>query len=348
VFIISLDVEETKEYKEAIQTMSLLEILIEYYQSNKNFDELELGSFKVRDLFAFMSDHEFPKRQFLDNIAREEIVAKINTEIKQIKDDLKSIRLKEIKDKNLRSLVVIPSWSGLIKKKVLGFYLNRPVIDVRKDTVVMLNRQIDVKQDHLGKNYTLITGPGILYTEFSLDPGNYITNIRPINMLVLPIDLTNEILDSPPMFSGDLKDATLTERMAIIPFDIIEVEYSTQAFLRGVISRNIFHPNKNAFDAFTNAMHNPESFKVDSGFYMLSAHEEYHNRLLISNKQESSGDSSYNISSAGLSSILNGTKLLSELLPDKKEQNDLLLMIRSIKKEYISTGEKLLLNWVPK
>ena len=95
-------------------------------------------------------------------------------------------------------------------------------------------------------------------------------------------------------------------------------------------------------------MHNPESFKVDDGFYMLSAHEEYHNRLLISGFQKSKGDESYNISSAGLSSILNGKRLLEELLPDEKQQSELLIMIRGIKKEYISTGEKILKDWVPK
>lgn len=340
--------EDTDEYKEAQRTIELLQILKEYYQSNKTFDELELGQYKVRDLFAFMTDHEFPKRQFLDNKGREDMVATLQGEIEQIERDLKSIRLKEIKDKNLRSLVVIPSWSEMIGKRVLGFYLNRPVIDVRKDTVVMLNRRLEVVTDKLGNSYTLIAGPGILYTEFSLDPGNYITNVRPINMLVLPSSLTNEILEAPSIFSGDLKDATLTEKIGIIPFELIEVQYSAQAFLRGVISRNVFHPNKNAIDHFTEAMHNPESFKVDDGIYMLSAHEEYHNRLLISRPQKSSGDKSYNISHAGLTSIVNGTPLINELIPERKDQEEFLLMIRSIKKEYISTGEKLLLNWMPK
>lgn len=343
---ISLDVESTDEYRKAQRTIELLQILIEYYSTTATFDELELGRFKVREMFAFMSDHELPKRQFVED--KNQIINQLKDEIKQIKQSLKDVRLKEIKSKNLKSLVVIPSWSNLIGKKVLGFYLNRPVIDVRKDTVVMLNRSIEVVTDKLGKSYTLISGPGILYTEFSLDPGNYITNVRVINVIILPVELTEKVLNAPPIYNGELKDATLNEKIAIIPFDIIEVEYSAQAFLRGIISRNVFHPNKNALDEFTRSMHNPESFKVDDGFYMLSAHEEYHNRLLISGFQKSNGDESYNISSAGLSSILNGKRLLEELLPDEKQQSELLIMIRSIKKEYISTGEKILKDWVPK
>ncbi len=345
---IPLDIEKTKEYREAERTKKLLQLLLHYYQTEEQFDEMDLGEFTFRDLLLFMSEYGFPKRQFVEN--KDQILNQLNQEISEIDKRLKLARLQEIEQKNLNSIIIIPSWSKVIGKKTLGFYLNRPVTEIRRDTIVMLNHEIQVVQDKLGEQIALITGPGILFTEFSLDPGKFITNVREINMLVFPIDIFNKMMNAPPIFEGNIHGSTINEMITLIPFSIIEEAYSIQALLRGIISRNIFHPNKAAIDSFNSLVKQPDSFHISHGFSILSAHPDYFNRLLITGNNpnaKTKGDSSYSLSSAGIASIIAGDKLLSELIPSQKDQENILIRIRDIKKEYLSTGEKLIYDWMP-
>ncbi len=347
--IIPLDIEKTDSYQDALRTKKLLELLRYYYQSTERFDEMDLGDFSIRDLLLFMSDFGFPKRQFASNI--EEIIKTIDEEIARIDKELKLARLREIEKKNLNSLLIIPSWSALLEKKTLGFYLNRPVIEIRKDTIIMLNNEIEIVQDKLGVQLAMISGPGILFTEFSLDKGKFITNVREINMVLLPMDHFEKLMNAPPIFEGDIHGSTINELITMIPFSIIEEAYSIQAMLRGVISRNIFLPNKAAIDAFNTVIKDPESFRPSHGFSILSAHPDYYNRLLLTGEGNpnaiAKGDSSYSISSAGIASIINGRTLLNEIIPDKQEQEKLLIKIRDVKFQYIQTGEKLIYDWIP-
>ncbi len=306
---------------------------------------MELGEFKIRDLLMFMSDHEFPKRQFVQD--KEKLLEQIHMEIKNITSDLKKVRLAEIEKKNLNSLLIIPSWSKILEKQTMGFYLNRPVIDISRDTIVMLNNDIEIVSDKLGKEFALISGPGVLFTEFSLDPGKYITNQRSINLILLPLDHLERLLNAPPITRGELHGSTINELITIIPFSLIEEAYTIQALIRGIISRNVFHPNKAAIDAFTKLIKAPESFNVREGFQILSAHDENYNRLMIVNPLKSFDTKDlYNLSSAGVASIVDGTKLLNELLTPE-QQNLILIKIRDVIKEYKSTGEKLIYDWLP-
>ncbi len=346
---IPLDIEKTKNYQEAVRTKKLLELLRYYYQTQEKFDEMDLGDFSIRDLLLFMSDYGFPKRQFVEDV--KPILDQINEEIKTLEEKLKLARLREIEDKNLNSLLIIPSWSELIGRKTLGFYLNRPVIEIRKDTIIMLNNEIEIVLDKLEQEIAMITGPGILFTEFSLDKGKFITNVREINMLILPMELFEKMMNAPPIFEGEIHGSTINEMVTLIPFSIIEEAYSIQAMLRGVISRNIFLPNKPAIDAFNNLIKDTHSFHVSNGYSILSAHPDYFNRLLLTGDKNPNaitiGDSSYSLSSAGIASIVDGRKLLNELIPEKSKQENLLLKIRDVKFQYIKTGESLIYDWMP-
>lgn len=347
--VIPLDIEKSDSYKDALRTKKLLQTLRYYYQITEKFDEMDLGNFSIRDLLLFMSDFGFPKRQFATNV--EEIIKSIDEEIERIDKELKLARLREIESKNLNSLLIIPSWSSILERKTLGFYLNRPVIEIRKDTIIMLNNEIEIVQDKLGVQLAMISGPGILFTEFSLDKGKFITNVREINMLLLPMDHFEKLMSAPPIFEGDIHGSTINELITMIPFSIIEEAYSIQAMLRGVISRNIFLPNKAAIDAFNAVIKDPDSFKPQHGFSILSAHPDYYNRLMLTGEENPNaiarGDTSYSLSSAGIASIVNGRTLLKEIIPEKAKQEQLLIKIRDVKFQYIQTGEKLIYDWIP-
>lgn len=339
----SLDVEDTEDYKKSSRRINLLGTLKHYYESDAKFDELELGDFTMRDILMFMGDNEYPKRQFVDNV--EEIIAKIDKEITEIKLSQKAQRLNEIKDKNLKSLLIIPSWSKVVQKKTMGFYLNKPVIDISTDTVIMLNHKIEIVTDKMGQNFAIISGPGMLYTKFSLAEGSYITNVKPINLIVLPVEDSERLLSAPTIFESDL-DATFNELISIIPFSLIEEPQSIQTFLRGVLARNVFHPYKEVFEMFSKALRDPDSYNPEDGYFILSAHQLYHNRLMITKEIKTRGDESYKIATPGVASIIPGQKLLDELL-SRETQKEYLEEYVNIKKEYIATGERLLMDWLP-
>ncbi|MFV2016826.1 MAG: hypothetical protein ACC656_15445 [Candidatus Heimdallarchaeota archaeon] len=109
-----LDVEKSDAYLEAEHTIKYLKVLKAYYESDDNFDQLELGDIKLRELFRFMSDNEFAKKGFVDEAGRQQFILKIAGEINNIQADLKKARLTEIQDKELNSILIIPSWSKVI------------------------------------------------------------------------------------------------------------------------------------------------------------------------------------------------------------------------------------------
>ncbi|MHA2029856.1 MAG: hypothetical protein ACW99A_03700 [Candidatus Kariarchaeaceae archaeon] len=341
-----LDVESSDTYLEAENTIKYLRVLKQYYTSDNNFDQLELGEFKLREIFRFMSDHGFSKKGFVSEEDRQQYISNIDEEISKINKDLKDARLNEIQSKELNSLIIIPSWSKVLDYQTKGFYLNRPVLELRKDTIVMLSYDIIEKKDKFGKDLFLLTGPGIFYTEFSLDRGTYTTDFREINMILLPMEMLERVMAAPPIFESKI-DATINELISLIPFSLIEEVDSVQALLKGIVSRNIFLPNKNAIDTFIREIGSPKSFHPTDGIKMLSAHEEYFNRLLLSNPPpQARGDSSINITSAGIASILVDRSLEDEFF-EEKEKNRLLLLFRDLKKEFNETGKRLIDDFMP-
>ncbi len=342
-----LKIEDTDDYKNAIETKKYLRILSNYYASDKNFDELELDNIPIRELFRFMSDNGFPKKGFVSEDDRLNFIDNIKKQIDEIDDTLKKLRLAEMQERELNSLLILPSWSSVIGYKTKGFYLNRPVIELKRDTIVMLSYDILTVKDKYDTELAILTGPGILFTEFSISPGSYTTDYREINMVLLPMLELRKLLTATPIFESDI-DATVNELLSILPFNLIEEAYTKQALLRGVMTRNIFHPNKASVDTFMKVMNDPKSVNPKEGFKILSAHPEYFNRLLLTERpNEKSGDASLNVTSAGIASILtNGQSLLDELIPSRKEQGELLLTFKEIKKQFNEIGRSLIQDWI--
>lgn len=342
-----LEVEDSDDYNDAVERQKLLNVLKNYYTSDEGFEDLEMNGFHIRDMFGFMSDNEYPKKGFIDNDEKEGLVNKIEQEIENITQNLKNARLKEIKDKDLNSLLIIPSWSEVIGYKTKGFYLNKPVLDLASDAIVMLSYDILTVEDRYGDVLGLLTGPGILFTKFSISPGSYVINAREINMILLPIIELQKLLEAPPIFKSDI-DITMNELISILPFNLIEEGFTKQAVVRGVMSRNVFHPNKDAFNTFLEYIESRDTVDPKGGFKILSAHKDYFNRLLLTEEpKKGSGDASFDISSAGIAAILqNGQKLLDELIPDRKDQIELLLKFKDMKFEFNKTGRNLIENWM--
>ncbi len=343
-----LAVEDSEEYKRLSFEIKILQQLKAYYESGKNFYDFELkDGVQLRDVIAFMADFGFPRSSSAPNIPQ--TIKKIEEMIEERQDKLSSMRFSEIKSRALDSLLIIPSWNRLLKRKFNGFYLNKPVIDLKRDTIVMLTAGTAQVADFYGDPLAIITGPGIFYTEFSIEPRKYLTNVREINMVVMPKEHFDRLISAPSIVQGNI-DATVNELMCMMPFHIIETPYSVQALTRGVVSRNVFHPNKPALDALWRTCKDPTSYHPSRRFSVLSAHPHFYNRLLLSHPRGSQGgseDISYHFASAGIAAILdNADRLVAEIMSEE-QQNELLKKFVKVKEEYASFGHELLMSWAP-
>ncbi len=342
-----LDVEDSEEYKKIQQEIKILRQLKAYYEGGGTFYDLELkDGVKLRDLMSRISDLGFPRSNKIPN--KQEVIERLNEMIADYEKQLKEMRTKEIKERHLDSLLIIPSWNRVLKRRFNGFYLNRPVLDLRRDTIVMLTAGTAEVVDFYGDPLSIIAGPGIFYTEFSIEPGKYLTNIREINMILMPQEHFERLINAPPIVNAKI-DATVNELMCMMPFHIIEAPYSVQALTRGIVSRNVFHPNKPALEHLWRTCKDKHSFDPRNGFSILSAHPHFYNRLLLTKRNNQKGleDRSYHLASAGIAAILdNAEKILNEIMPPE-HQKELLEKFVKIKEEYAKIGHELLTNWAP-
>ncbi len=342
-----LDVESSDDYKKISREILLLNHVKQYYLNNQDLYSLELNGVGLRDVIRYMSDNGYPKQKQAPLEVRE-LVNKIDQEIERLKQEQSNMRHNEIKERDLDTLLIIYSWNKILKRKFNGFYLNKPVIDLRKDTVVMVTAQTFESVDYYGDPLALITGPGVFYTEFATDPGRYVSNVREINMLMLPEPHMNKLMNAPSSIHSHSFKGIINDYLALIPFHIIESAYSIQALTRGIVRRSVFHPNKPALDAFLKQVQDTDSYRKIDGFKILSAHPHYYNRLLLTKPAKSGGaDSFYNLSSAGIAAILdNGQRLIDEIIPPMK-QLELLEKIQKVKGQYVELGHKILTDWMP-
>jgi len=115
VYLMSLKVEDSDEYKKVDHRIQLLELLKEYYGTGGSFYDFDTGDIPLRELIAFMSDEGYPRR-----LPDAEVVLKrIDTEILELQNKKKNMRLQEMESRNLNSLLIITSWTKLIETPII-------------------------------------------------------------------------------------------------------------------------------------------------------------------------------------------------------------------------------------
>ncbi|MCG3224631.1 MAG: hypothetical protein H7647_09215 [Candidatus Heimdallarchaeota archaeon] len=341
----SLEVEDSEAYKKINKRITLLELLKQYYGAGGNLYDFDSGEIPVRQLIAFMSDEGYPRRL----VEAEHVLNRIDNEIIELESKKKSMRLQEMEDRHLNSLLIITSWTKLINTPTKGIYLNRPVVDLRRDTIVMLTDETQTFKEINDERISVIFGPGIYYTEFSVDKGNYLEDYFEINGVCLPLDLLGKIYTAEKIYRSDKIDATITEVSTILPFHILEQAETVQTYVRGIISRNVFHPNKNALEKFNQHISDPTSYQHEDGFKIMSAHPLWYNKLLVESDQvyrTGSGKRAYSTAGIGsLSSMVHKIKPILFSTPNKEKEQ--LERITEIVKQYKEMGVKLLSAWLP-
>jgi len=341
----SLHVEDSKEYKSIERRIEILNLLKEYYGTGGNFYDFDTGEIPLRELIAFMTDEGYPRSL----PEAEVVIQRIHDEILELENKKREMRLSEIKSRHLNSLLIITSWTKLIGTPTKGVYLDKPVTDLRRDTIVMLTDETQTFKEITDERIAVIFGPGIYYSEFAVDKGNYLEDYLEINGICLPLDLLGKIYTAEKIYHSDKIEATITEVSTILPFHIIEQAETVQTYVKGIISRNVIHPNKVALDKFNQHISDPASYQMSSGFKIMSAHPLWYNKLLVESDhffRTGSGKIAY--STAGIGSLSGMVHKLKPLFfPTPADERDQLERISEIVKQYREMGHKLLKAWMP-
>ncbi|MFX1534003.1 MAG: hypothetical protein ACFFDI_07185 [Promethearchaeota archaeon] len=333
----------TTELEDIAREKKILEAVLAYYVEKKPFDEISKNiKLSFNDFNRYLSTNRYPQRITADI---DEIKARVRNRLNELDKQARSAKPDAVG--NLKQLFFIPSWRKLIETDFRGFYLNQPVLDITQDSVVILPEIVLTSLENtLGEPFLLIMGPGIYYVKFSLSPGEIITDYREITGVVLLLDIYEKAQDAPPLIESS--KFLMTEYLISIPFSLFLARQTTQMFLRGVIARNVVHPNKECFDQLLEICRNPRSFSEDEGFKVLSGGLSskipiYTNELLT----EFPLKGNYSKLTAGIKNIQPKLEKILTDLQIKDMKSDIFEKIRLLKKDFVNIGHPKLLDWVP-
>ncbi|MFX0015419.1 MAG: hypothetical protein ACFFB2_12700 [Promethearchaeota archaeon] len=340
--------EKEKQIEEKISLLEgekrILEGLKAYYDRELSYSDLEeISGVSISEFKRYQQDHEYPYRLGVYNMRS--ILEKVDQQIQEINN--KIFQLRESVLGTLDQILFIPSWRKLIGSNFNGFYLNQPVQRIFQDNVVLLpDLALTGFEETTGEPFFLITGFGIYWVKFQLGPGSIITDYREITGIVLPLDVYEKAQD----VSGSVLNSEkirMTEYMISIPFSLILAKRTTQMYLRGVLARNVFLPNKECFDQLLVSCDDPNSFNKDDGLKILSGGlstqiQLYTNELLTEKTLDN-----YSSLIAGIKNTqpkLN--KILANLQLESMSEG-FFAKIQQMKSEFGEIGRTYLLDWMP-
>ncbi|TFH28101.1 MAG: hypothetical protein E4G98_05590, partial [Promethearchaeota archaeon] len=188
-------------------------------------------------------------------------------------------------------LLFIPSWGKLLGYPTLGIYRNRKITNISTDPVVFLsNLEITAQTDNETRHY--VFGIGYYYTKFQIDDTEkYIIDFRRLTGLCISDFVYQLMLDSKEVSLIQDPDVVLKETIYKVPLELNNTKRTENqiSFLKGIISRELFVPNKEIFTEFTTLMQHDPTFNFDSsGHSVLMATRENFNTFFISKGAEAS------------------------------------------------------------
>ena len=324
-----------------------LENILKYYKDKGEHPDSYLSTneeLSVDELNSFMRERGYPLNEnTTDQLTLQQRILKEMAQIEQYQLNY-GFKTKQ----TLTGILVIHSWSKLIGSEFKGFFKKAPVRSIERDSIAMVVDLGRGFQEVTGEDLYLITGPGIYFTEFKLETELLVRDYREITGIILPRAIYQSIRQSKPIYQSEKIRAAITELAAFIPFNIVLYSYSTQAYLRGVLTRSVFAPHKHMLNLLSKNCNDKNAYATNEGLKVLSASSIYFNRLLVESKFLNFSNSNEFIElTAGLADIRPGLEnILHELFPPT-EIEQVLERINSLKESYADYGDLLLHNWSP-
>ncbi|MHA1291995.1 MAG: hypothetical protein ACTSQJ_04935 [Promethearchaeota archaeon] len=212
------------------------------------------------------------------------------------------------------SLFVIPSWGELLGYPTLGVYVNQKVSKIISDVVIFLSGAEYSFTSEKGTCYYLF-GLGYYFLKFELESGKkhlqrdkYIIDNRPLTGLIISDFVYDYMATSRNITLEDDRDVIITEKVIKVPINLSHKTENQITFIKGVLMRNLFIPNKDIILEMLDKIRSPDTFQIkSSGHFLLSTHWDSYNKILISDKMRGSlGSSNYLNPTAGLNEITFG------------------------------------------
>ncbi len=223
------------------------------------------------------------------------------------KEQLEKERMEKQRNENKLyphdSLFMIPSWSDLLGYPTLGTYVHHPVSKIVSDPVIFLSGYDYSIETPKGTLHYLF-GLGYYYLKFELESGKYITDNRILTGLVLSDFVYDHMATSENITLEEDKDVIIAEKVIKIPINLSYKSEEHLSFIKGVLMRNVFIPNKDIFMEMMERIRQDDSYQINKeGHMLLSTHWDYYNQILVSEKMREKTDNSYLNSTAGLDGI---------------------------------------------
>jgi len=181
-------------------------------------------------------------------------------------------------------LFIIPSWSDLLGYPTLGTYAHHPVSRIVSDTVIFLSGYDYSIQTAKGALHYLF-GLGYYFLKFELESGKYITDNRILTGLILTDFVYDHMANSENITLEEDPDVIIAEKVIKVPIDLSNKSEDHLTFIKGVLMRNVFIPNKDIFLEMMEKVRMEDSYQIsNSGHMILSAHWDFFNQILVSNE----------------------------------------------------------------
>ncbi len=211
------------------------------------------------------------------------------------------------------SLFMIPSWSDLLGYPTLGTYVNHPVSRIEADPVIFFSSYDYSIETPKGTLHYLF-GLGYHFLKFELESGKYVTDNRILTGLVLSDFAYDLMATSTNITLEEDREVVIAEKAVKVPVDLSNKSEDHLTFIKGALMRNVFIPHKAIFLEMMDRISNDDSYDVSTdGHKILSAHKEFFNKILVSEKMTSS--SSFLNPTAGIEGIqVNADNLLGETI----------------------------------
>ncbi|MFX1234760.1 MAG: hypothetical protein ACFFBY_09405 [Promethearchaeota archaeon] len=234
------------------------------------------------------------------------------------------------------SLFMIPSWSDLLGYPALGTYVNHPVSKIETDGVIFFSGYDYSIETNKGTLHYLF-GIGYYFLKFELESGKYVTDKRILTGLVLPDFAYDLMATSANITLEEDPDVIIAEKVIKVPVDLSNKSEDHLTFIKGALMRNVFIPHKDIFLEMMEQIRKEDSYPISiEGHKIISAHWDYYNQILVSDKMRTSGDSAYLNPTAGLY----GIKFTADALLDATISN----MNLSIIEDNIKTLKRIYSN----
>ena len=213
------------------------------------------------------------------------------------------------------SILIIPSWSDLVGHPTLGTYVNHPVSNIESDKVIFFSGY-DYSIESTRGTLHFLFGLGYYFLKFELESGKYVTDKRILTGLILSDFVYDHMATSANITLEDDRDVIIAEKVVKIPINLSNKSENRLTFIKGALMRNVFIPYKDIFLEMMEEIRKDNSYSIlTEGPMILSAHRDFFNQILVSDKMYSlsiNSDHTYLNATAGLNAINFATDSLLE------------------------------------